>query len=35
MDGKATIIWERDYAKALERAASERKLVFLDVFNPH
>jgi hypothetical protein len=26
--------WESDYNAALERASSERKLVFLDVFNP-
>ena len=26
--------WEADYKFALERAAAERKFVFLDVFNP-
>jgi hypothetical protein len=30
----ATIPWEHDYDAALERATSERKFVFLDVFNP-
>jgi len=34
MDGKA-IVWESDWDAALERARSENKLVFLDVFNPH
>jgi hypothetical protein len=28
------IPWESDYSAALERARSERKFVFLDVFNP-
>ena len=28
------IPWERDLDAALERARSERKLVFLDIFNP-
>jgi hypothetical protein len=35
MDGKAAIVWERDFERALARAGSEHKLVFLDVFNPH
>ena len=26
--------WESDYNRALERARSERKFVFLDIFNP-
>lgn len=30
----ASVPWESDYKAALERAASERKFVFLDVFNP-
>jgi hypothetical protein len=28
------IQWESNYEAALERARSERKFVFLDVFNP-
>lgn len=28
------IPWESDYATALERARTDRKFVFLDVFNP-
>ena len=28
------IDWENDYDAALQRATSERKFVFLDVFNP-
>ncbi len=28
------IPWETEYKAALERAAKERKFVFLDVFNP-
>jgi hypothetical protein len=30
----ANVPWEHDYTVALERATSERKFVFLDVFNP-
>lgn len=30
----ASVPWESDYNAALERAGSERKFVFLDVFNP-
>jgi len=30
----ATLAWESDYDAALQRAAEERKFVFLDVFNP-
>jgi len=30
----ANIPWVSDYEAALERARSERKFVFLDVFNP-
>lgn len=30
----ANVPWESDYAATLERARSEQKLVFLDVFNP-
>ncbi len=26
--------WEHDYEAVLERAKTERKFVFLDVFNP-
>jgi hypothetical protein len=26
--------WQHDYQGALERAKSERKFIFLDVFNP-
>jgi hypothetical protein len=29
-----TVPWERDYKAALERARTERKFVFLDIFNP-
>jgi hypothetical protein len=28
------IPWESNYEAALERARSERKFVFLDIFNP-
>jgi hypothetical protein len=37
VDGGMTmskIPWESNYETALERARSERKFVFLDVFNP-
>jgi hypothetical protein len=34
IEGKASIPWERDLDAALESARSERKLVFVDVFNP-
>lgn len=30
----ANVPWESDYNAALARASSERKFVFLDVFNP-
>jgi len=30
----AEIPWESNYDAALERARSEQKFVFLDVFNP-
>ena len=30
----SNITWESDYSVALERARSERKFVFLDIFNP-
>lgn len=30
----ANVPWESDYNAALGRASSERKFVFLDVFNP-
>ena len=30
----AQVPWESDYSAALEHARSERKFVFLDVFNP-
>lgn len=30
----ATVPWMSDYSAALEQAKSERKFVFLDVFNP-
>jgi hypothetical protein len=29
-----SVPWESDYDAALERARSERKFVFLDIFNP-
>ena len=29
-----SIPWEHDIAAALERAATEQKLVLLDIFNP-
>jgi hypothetical protein len=29
-----TVPWESDYDAALERAGTEHKFVFLDVFNP-
>lgn len=35
MDGTARITWESKLETALERAQAERKLIFLDVFNPH
>lgn len=35
MDTKAAAIpWESDLDAALERARTDRKLVFVDVFNP-
>jgi hypothetical protein len=30
----SNIPWEPDYQTALERARTDRKFVFLDVFNP-
>jgi len=29
-----SIAWEHDYEAALEKARTERKFVFLDIFNP-
>lgn len=34
MQSMSGVPWESNYAAALERAKSERKFVFLDVFNP-
>ncbi len=34
MTDTVKIPWEHDLDAALERARTERKLVFLDVFNP-
>jgi len=34
MPQAASIPWEHDYAKALQRAEAEQKLVLLDIFNP-
>jgi hypothetical protein len=30
----SNVPWESDYKAAIERARSEQKFVFLDVFNP-
>jgi len=34
METQPSVFWQHDYAAMLERARTEHKFIFLDIFNP-